>query len=43
MTLNNDDDLERLNSPAGRAAIAAVLAAAIRVHFARQAVPQIGT
>ena len=41
--INNPDDLERLNSPAGRAAIAAVLAAAIRVHFARQAVPQIGT
>ena len=41
--INNPEDLARLSSRAGQAAIAEVLASAIRVYFARQAVPQIGT
>ncbi|MDP3906073.1 N-acetylmuramoyl-L-alanine amidase [Novosphingobium sp.] len=41
--INNPEDLARLNSVAGRTAIAEVLGKAIRVYFARQAVPQIGT
>jgi len=41
--INNPEDLARLSSRAGQAVIAEVLASAIRVYFARQAVPQIGT
>ena len=40
--INNDDDLARLTSAEGRKAFAQVLGEAIRIHFARQAVPQIG-
>lgn len=41
--INNPEDVVRLNSVEGRQAFADVVGRAIRVFFARQAVPQIGT
>jgi N-acetylmuramoyl-L-alanine amidase len=40
--INNEGDLSRLASPAGQQAFAQSLASAIRIHFARQAVPIAG-
>lgn len=41
--INNPEDFARLNSAEGRQTFADVVGRAIRVFFARQAVPQIGT